>query len=188
MYYYFYRQCRDAAWRILRDYGVSEMPVPVISLCNRMGIITKYYNDNDGNDGKTLYIDNIPYILVKEHLTPEEKRFVIAHEVGHIILEHINDDGNVLYHSHVVKKSPLEDEATGFALRLLAPACVLWGCAVNSSREISEICSIPFTYSDKRMRRMKVLYKKEKFFTAPIEQEVYTNFIGFIEKYNNDKK
>ena len=187
MHYHYYKQCRDAAWKILIDHNISEMPVPVVSLCRTMGITVKYYNENDGNDGKTLYIDGIPFILIKEHLTKEEKRFVIAHEMGHIILEHISDNGDVLYHSHIVRNTPLENEATSFAMRLLAPACVLWGCNVKCSQEISDICSIPLVYSDIRMNRMKLLYKKEKFLTSPIEREVFNNFAVFIEKYTNTK-
>lgn len=187
MVYKYYKECRDAAWKMLIDYNVDTMPVPIVRLCREMGIVMKYYKPNDTNDGKTLYIDGVPYILINEDIPKERKRFVIAHELGHIVLGHIEDDGSVLFHSEKSQKTPIENEATAFALRLLAPACVLNGCSVENADEIERICQIPSEPAKLRMKRMKLLYKRNKFLTSPDEKAVFENFSSFIEQYNFEK-
>ena len=109
----------------------------------------------------------------------EIKRFVIAHELGHIFLGH--SFVTVGFHS----KTPvsIERAANQFAVRLLCPACVLCGLDVRTADEIVRLCGIPFEEAVKREKRMKDLRERDKFFTDPLESMVYKRFEDFIKNY-----
>ena len=78
----------------------------------------------------------------------------------------------------------MENEANSFALRLLAPACVLWGLDLHEPRQIATICDISLQTAEIRAKRMKILYKRNKFLSSPLEKQVYENFKEFIKKRN----
>ena len=88
----------------------------------------------------------------------------------------------LLYHNDI------EREANVFASRLLAPACVLWGCNVQSPEEIMQLCDISHQAAQFRYNRMKVLYERQKFLTSPLEKKVYKQFKSFMLRYLLDHK
>lgn len=102
------------------------------------------------------------------------------HEVGHIIMKHIQ--GNPEY----------EYEAERFAIDVLAPSCVLWGLNIHDPEEIARLCNISLTSAQIRAERMELLYKREQeflrkygrscFLQSPLEQKVYKQFQKFIEE------
>lgn len=68
--------------------------------------------------------DGTSVILYKDNLPYGERLFVIAHELGHIILKHKRD---FLFSEEppVEENDVQEDEANDFAYFLLAPPCIL---------------------------------------------------------------
>ena len=76
----------------------------------------------------------------------------------------------------------IEMEANIFASRLLAPACVLWGCGVKTAEEIQQLCNISRQAAEYRMERMRILYARNKFLTSPLERRVYSQFEDYIQK------
>lgn len=78
--------------------------------------------------------------------------------------------------------NPIEQAANVFASRLLAPACVLWGCGVRSADEIAELCKISHIAAEYRFTRLTELYERNKFLTSPLERKVYQQFSEFIEQ------
>ncbi len=186
MRYYYYRKARDAAWQILKDMGTNKMPVSVLKICHELGITVAYNNCKDNQLGECLMIAGEPYILLRKNMSNKMKRFVCAHELGHILLEHFEAGDSFSYTSEDRKRG-CESEAESFAMRLIAPACVLWGCNVDNAEEIGELCGIEIDYAEKRLRRMKQLYKRNRFLTSTLEKEVYGNFLPFINTYNENK-
>lgn len=70
------------------------------------------------------YADNENrYVFFRASLSLEEKRFLLAHELGHIRLGHIVS--GVRCSSEFNDKTPQEKEANEFAVELLAPTCIL---------------------------------------------------------------
>lgn len=67
-----------------------------------------------------------------------------------------------------------------FAGRLVAPACVLWGCNARTPEQITKLCDISLDAARLRADRMRVLYKREKFLSSPLEKKVYQQFEAFI--------
>lgn len=108
-------------------------------------------------------------------------RFTIAHELGHILLGHVGKY-ELVKREPAPSDNPMEQEANVFASRLLAPACVLWGCKVQSAEDIARLCDISLTAAEYRWTRMQQLYRRDKFWISPLEREVYAGFKKFIDR------
>lgn len=176
-----YQNARDAAWRLLIDADVRELPVKVTALCRQMGIPVKLFRPEDGNDGKCFLLDGRPVILVSDQVPPARQRFTVAHELGHILLGHVGKY-QLVNREPDPKDNPIEQAANVFASRLLAPACVLWGCGARTPEEIMALCHISLQAAQFRAERMNVLYERDRFLTSPMEREVYLRFRGYIRK------
>ena len=71
-----------------------------------------------------------------------------------------------------------------FAAWLLALSCVLYGCNVHTSEDISKLCNISMQSANYRAERMKELHRREKFFTIDDERKVYEQFEDYIKNYS----
>ena len=174
--YNIYRNSRDAGWKFLLEYGISSLPLDLKKIVSQMGVTVR--RDDAGvlmpNElGITVNARGNFHIIVRE-MPIQQKRYTIAHEIGHIVLGHTEIAGN-----------PYIDEyaAERFATGILSPACVLWGLDIHTAEEIAELCNISMTSARIRARRMAVLYKRDKFLTSPLEKEVYEQFSDFIKHY-----
>lgn len=176
-----YQNTRDAVWKLLINEHITELPISVTELCKKLGIVVYTYNPKDDNLGSSMFIDGVPTIFVKSDMTIERQRFTAAHELGHIILGHVGKY-ELVNREPTPQDNPIEQAANVFASRLLAPACVLWGCNIHSPEDIQKLCKISKTSAEYRMQRMEELYKRNKFLTSPLERDVYSQFQSFIEK------
>lgn len=64
-------------------------------------------------------------VFIKIGVSANEKRLLLAHELGHIAMGHISDNGVIGYQPGGLIDEAQEDEANAFALEFLAPVCVL---------------------------------------------------------------
>ena len=181
MNYKNYQIARDSVWRLLIDLGISELPINTVKVCAELRIKLHYYKPTDGSDGMSLFIDGKPHIYVSSEVSPERRRFTIAHELGHIILGHVGKY-ELVNREPSPDDNPVEQAANVFASRLLSPACVLWGCNVRTAEQIQELCKISQTAAEYRAKRMNELYKRNRFLTSPLEQKVYSQFETFIKR------
>lgn len=181
MLYSEYKLSRDLAWEVLINESVTELPVSVSHICKNMGIAIKLYEPTDGSSGESTIIDGNPIIFVNQSDLPERQRFTAAHELGHILLGHVGK-------YKLVNREPsnndntIERAANVFASRLLAPACVLWGCGCKTAEEISRLCCISNQAAQFRAERMQILYERNAFLKSPLEQKVYANFMQYIQQ------
>ncbi len=181
MNYKDYQNARDAVWRLLIDLEISELPINTVKICTELGIKLHYYEPTDESDGMSCYINGVPHIFVSSAVSPERRRFTAAHEIGHIILGHVGKF-KLINREPSPTDNPVEQAANVFASRLLAPACVLWGCNVRTAEQIQELCQISRTAAEYRVERMNELYKRNRFLTSPLEQKVYSQFEFFIKQ------
>lgn len=183
MIYGIYKNARNAAWQCLLDYNITELPVKILRITQAARIKVLKNSKADllfPNECGRSFIDNEQwYIIYKDIDSKQRCRFTLAHELGHIFLGHKLTNGYNM-RTFVTSKPIKEQEADIFASRLLSPACVLWGLNLHSPDEISKICNISLTAASIRAKRMKVLYKRNKFLTSPLERAVYMNFEKFI--------
>ena len=180
-----YKKMRDAAWQFLIDQHVDALPVPMSSPTRRLDIRLCGYTANTdlirgSGLGSLLNADGFAYldpngnlgIFYNDQRSRQEARFTVAHELGHILMGHIGPVPGVLSSDDPKK----EKEADRFALRILAPVCVLWARGIYTAEEIAEVCDISPEAARKRAGRMAALRKRDKWLTSPLEQELFAQF------------
>jgi Zn-dependent peptidase ImmA (M78 family) len=124
-----YSFARNMARKVLKDYKLSEIPTDLTVIFQRLDLKYIELNDADEIDGAILEIEGKPAIAVLNKARPlQRQRFTLAHELGHIFLEHIKRD---IYDSEEIRESdaessgktkpPKEIEADIFASELLVP-------------------------------------------------------------------
>lgn len=181
MNYKDYKNARNLSWEVIIQEQISELPVDILKLCSQMGITVKYLAPEDEGDGMSIFINDIPHIFVNKKCSRQRIRFTIAHEIGHILLGHVGKY-KLVNREPSPTDDPVEQEANVFASRLIAPACVLWGCGVKCADDIAKLCDISLQAAEFRMERMRELYKRDKFLTSPLERQVYKQFEDFIDR------
>lgn len=174
MKYTRYKFSRNLAWEIIIKEHISELPIKVIPLCKRLGIKVIKYSEAPGvpkeGDGFSTVVGKRAYIFYNDGVIPQRQRFTIAHEIGHILLKH-ND----------IESEDREAEADVFASRLLMPACILKECNVKSSEDIMLLCDVSKAAAEIRLKRLKVLSERNKFYLHPLERKVKKRFKTFIK-------
>ena len=184
MNYKDYQNARNLSWNILIQENITELPINIVALCKQLGIEVKYYIPSDDSDGECTIAEGVPYILVNKNCSTQRKRFTVTHELGHVLLGHVGK-------YQLVNREPsptdnaIEQEANVFASRLLAPACVLWGCKVKTPDDIVQLCDISKQSAEYRMNRMNELYTRNKFLTSSLERQVYNQFKEFISNHQH---
>lgn len=182
MEYKQYISSRDLAWKVLLDGNVRVLPVKVSALCRTLGISMKLYGGGEGKDGESMILSGQPLILVSKEKPVQRQRFTAAHELGHILLGHV-EEGRPAHRGPLPADSPIEREANVFASRLLAPSCVLWGCGVDSAEDIMTLCDISRQAAEFRWQRLQALRERGRFLTSPLERRVYERFEEFIKEH-----
>lgn len=183
MNYKNYQKSRNAAWELLIDCEIKSLPIKITDICKQIGISVKLAPLKSDSDGYTFIHKRKPIIVINSNCKSISRlRFTVAHELGHIILGHVGKYA-LVNREPSPNDNPIEQEANIFASRLLAPACVLWGCEVECAEDIMKLCDISYQAAHFRMERMKVLYARDKFLTSPLERIVFDNFRPFIRRY-----
>ena len=129
-----------AAVQLLKRAGIKSVPVPIEQIAKFMDAQLRYAAFEDDLSG-LLYReeveggnDVVTVIGVNVSHPPRRRRFTIAHEIGHLVLNHLDKTG--FDPLHIDRKFPclprngtsakgvnrLEIEANSFAAALLMPA------------------------------------------------------------------
>lgn len=181
-----YKNIRNTSWQCLLDYGIDSLPVKINNIIMKSPSI-RLFKDSDvkqlhhGQSGMTVFRNNVFNIAYRDTENKERCRFTIAHELGHILLGHMLID-NTRYRTFG-KYDKEEQAADMFAIRLLAPACVLHEIRALTAEQIAKVCNISITSASHRAERMAVLEKRNKWYSHPLERQVRKQFENFIEKH-----
>ena len=190
-----YQTARDFAWRALLQCNIRKLPVKVSYLCKQKGY--RLYSYTEGirhikgfrleeqctrSDGFSTRFDDCYYIFYNPHMPVGRIRFTIAHEIGHIVLGHLNKQGAFTSQNREPgpADAPEEQMANVFASRLLAPACVLNHVNATTPEQIAAFCDISLQSATYRAERLGVLQKRGKFCISSLEREVYQRFLPFL--------
>lgn len=172
MNYDVYKGVRNASWKCLIDCKIDRLPTELGKICKANGIQIKKNSTLDQDKllpnerGKTHYIGDQCFIIVRDTDPIPIQRYTVAHEIGHILLG---------------ENSP-EDTAERFAIGILAPACVLHALEIERAEDIAKLCNISITAASHRAERMKILNQRNAFLKHPLEREVYEQFKPFIKQ------
>lgn len=195
MHYTDYQNARDAAWRMLIQFKVSKMPVRISDGIKEMGISLAPYSKSEGfltelslsallqeTDGLSVHIQEKYYIFYRGDMTPGRIRFTVAHELGRIVLGHLENQTHTTRNREPRKDdAQIEQMANVFASRLVAPACVLYELNATTPERIAELCDISLAAARFRAERMELLKKRGAFGMSQLEREVQKQFQDFIK-------
>lgn len=181
----YYRISRLARQFII-DNNIDELPINMgqLILNNHWKVIsyTKAFDFVDIEERKIMQecsgyvkkMNGIYYIFYDNCMDIPSQRFTIAHEIGHIVMQHFSN------------LSPTrEKEANMFASRLLMPMCVLHECKINSYLELQQMCNVNSELAEYRFNRLVMLRQRNKFYTDKLESIVKDQFTNFIINYKN---
>lgn len=208
-----YKKIRDIVWKIYINLKISSLPVSVMDICKKLNIIVLSYEKGMKDD---LFITTILiqkelkmgsfclhdtetnkwYIFYDPKIIPREAiKLYLAHELGHIILDHETEKMNVRL--RVISFSPrnliqnweevFEKDAFMFAVRLLCPVGVMAALNIQSAEDIQYICRLPKKFAVERFKRLKELYIKNVFGKSKLEKQVLEQFQDFIKNYPENK-
>lgn len=191
-------------WQILVDCGITELPVNLNTICKHLGVRAMSYVRGQKlikamgeerrmrkNDGFLVRpAEGAPIIFYSAACSIGRQRFTIAHELGHLLLNH---QGELLNREPSPGDNPIEREANTFAARLLAPSCVLWGVETCNPGTISELCNISYQAASFQARRMYELMERDRkhmrergrpyFLQSSIEERLYRQFLPYIKSH-----
>lgn len=183
-FYKRYQNTRNAAWQALIDFKIASLPVQLSAICQNLGIVlidnTHAQELRPTENGISLRQNGKWYIIFDDSDNRGKQRFTVAHELGHILMGHALKNGFYTRQINLVKPAD-ETDADMFAIRLLAPACVLWGINAVTAEQIVNVCEISLTAAFYRAERLDLLRKRGKFLTSPIERQVYEQFNNYIQ-------
>lgn len=116
----------EMAARTLDDMGIRQIPVNPEAIAEKLGLSLKYEYFQDDLSGVLMRRNGRAIIAVNANDPVSRRRFTIAHELGHYVLEHQGDvfvDRTILRRdarsSNAVDRQ--EIEANAFAAALLMP-------------------------------------------------------------------
>ena len=185
-----YKKARDLSWEILLTADITSLPVDLNKVLKAVDVKAILYCDaffdTDsprliGSDGFVTKIGGKKAIYLNEQKgTTQRRRFTLAHELGHIVLDHPITP--IIYRNSEIDEGqkPEEVQANVFARDLLMPAGVLAALHVTTVDEIIRICNVSRVSAQIRLERLTELYKRNKFGAHPLERQVVSQFKDFI--------
>lgn len=189
-----YKDARNASWQCLIDCGITALPVSLTQLGGKLDIRLYRYSQNaelirGAGLAELLVADGFSLqapsgrlmVFFNDSRDHHRIRFTVAHEYGHILLGHVSRKLCPRGALIAACNDAQERDANIFASRLLAPACVLWGCGAYTAEDISQLCDISLQAAAIRAERMELLRQRGAWLRSPLERQVYAQFREYIE-------
>lgn len=188
--YEIYKKARDLSWEILLKADITSLPVNLSKVLKAVDVKAILYCDAffdadspklRGSDGFVTKIGGKKAIYLNEQKgTTQRRRFTLAHELGHVVLNHPLKPLVYRNSESDHNQKPEEVQANVFARDLLMPAGVLAALHVTTVDEIMRICNVSRISAQIRLERLTELYKRNKFGAHPLERQVISQFKDFI--------
>lgn len=192
--YEHYKKARDKAWEVLLTCNINRLPVNLGDISDFYGLKVSLYSDTNltqlfredvlKGDGFIVRNKSEKQIFLNEKIhNRNRRRFTLAHELGHGILNH--DISNVHYRNNEndSQTDMQELEANVFARDILMPATVLAALDIHTPEEIMKLCDVSRRSAEIRAERMEELYRRNMFNHHPEERKVRELFDDFIRNY-----
>lgn len=123
-----YKFAKDMAKKVLKKYGINDVPTDLQVICKGIGLEYVELDDPEELDGAIIEINGMRVAMLNKAKSFIRGRFTLAHELGHIFLEHGKRD---FYDAEVAReqgedvldnaKPAKERESDVFASELLMP-------------------------------------------------------------------
>jgi len=133
---------RKVARQLLKDVGVSKLPIMVRDIINHIKKTTDLsvyaWSFGDNTDGIQITHGDTATIGYNEDQHRHRQRFTVAHEIGHLLMGHTN--GNSPF--DLSSKKPEEIEANQLAAELLMPLSFLNKEIKNNNKNVDNLAQI----------------------------------------------
>lgn len=179
----------------LLEHNVSRLPLKiedVSALCKSLGYDLFSYEEGRPIiqmaglerylhlNAFTFHYEDVKLIFYNPAVSYSQRLFALAHELGHIYLQHSYCD--ILGASaDPARTAAQEQEANCFALYLLAPICVLKQCRVTGQKELSSLTLLEEPHLTQVSARL-FHYKP-----CPEDQPVVNQYLKLIHSYRRRK-
>ena len=198
-----YQKARDTAWRALLRLEEKRLPVDPEALAALLGV--EVHPDPDPGENQRLWsltrqvrgvcvslrIRGAWHIFVRDgSLDGPRRRFAVAHELGHLLLGagtrslspgvRCFDSGDNQGDLMEDPPHPADYAADIFAIRLLAPACLLHELGADDPGGIMALCGLPPRAAALRAERMALLNQRNVFYVNPLERQVRDAFRPYL--------
>lgn len=172
----------EVANRFILNNNISRLPVDVIEIAKHSGwvlipftkapdFIKNKFSELMYTDwGFAIQQDTQFYIFYDDSVKIEVQRFTIAHEIGHIALNHFED----------VDFCVKEKEANIFASCLLMPKVILKECNISSIKGIQIVCGV--SHSAATFKQMKLVSNFDYEYNEQ-ELDIVNQFKTYISDY-----
>ena len=192
--YEHYKKARNRSWEVLVECSIDRLPVDLWKIAahydlriypySQAALVQLWREDVCKGDGFIVAIGDRKEIFINDKIhNKNRRRFTVAHELGHGILNH--DISQIHYRNSEIdsQTDPQELEANIFARDILMPATVLAALDIHTPEEIMTLCEVSRQSAEIRAERMKELYRRNKFNSHPLERKVRAQFDDFIRNY-----
>ncbi len=198
-----YQEARDTAWRALLRLNEKQLPVDPEELAGLLGV--EVHPAPDARENQRLWtltrqvrgvcvslrVQGAWHIFVRDgSLDDSQRRFAVAHELGHLLLgagTRALSPGVRCFDSDDNQGDLMDDPqnrtdyaADIFAIRLLAPACLLHELGVDTPGGIMALCGLPPRAAAMRAERMELLNRRNAFYASPLERQVRDAFRPYL--------
>lgn len=184
--YQHYKIARDRAWQAIIETGINSLPIKLSDVARYYNIHIVSYSSagNEPEDGYTVKRNNRLIVYYNDSKPNKRIRFTIAHELGHCLLGHLNNNFETAHRNSEVfdYENIIETQANIFARDLLMPATVLHSLGVSSAKEIADICNVSMQSAEIRFNRLLELNKRGMYNKHPLEKQVYNRFLDYVQK------
>lgn len=157
--------------------GCLEFPINIKRIAQHCKYNIRYYGKSkrlleklcleeyaDNHDAFSMMYENNYYIFLSDNLTVDASNKAVAHEIGHIVLNHL--DGNRIfgYSEDALLTERYECEAEEFALGLIAPLYILESKKIENPEDIRKLTNL--SLADSNTVFINLLNYREKYATA----------------------
>lgn len=194
-----YVKARDTSWEVLLRCGIKELPITLGTIADYYNFKVIAYSDTNitqvlknevvEGDGFIVFSKGKKEIFLNDKVNNRNRRrFTLAHELGHGILNH-NIDIVHYRNSEVDSDIDMQElEANVFARDILMPSTILAALNIHTPEEIMKVCDVSRKSAEIRAARMELLYKRNLFNLHPMERKVREQFDKFIRNYRKNSR
>lgn len=125
---------------LVKKYGTRD---PFL-LASYLNLNVKFLEYSDNTKGYYIKVGKNKFIIINSNLTEEEKRIVLAHEIGHAVM-HSSKEIHFLRENTLFPKGRHENEANKFAAELLIDLNSIDKCYIEelSLEQLARFMMVP---------------------------------------------